>query len=117
MPESYPKASTKVYCINGSSLTEVDATIGSGSATFLATADGTYAVVREVSGSTGSDSVYFERVDSVSELVSGEEYLIIFDCSSQTTADAIVMPTIATYSSGSSNYSGNSNYGSSDYDD
>ena len=32
----------------------------------------------------------------------GGEYLILFDCSTQTTADAIVIPEIATYSSGRS---------------
>ncbi|MBQ7889417.1 MAG: hypothetical protein IJ356_06630 [Erysipelotrichaceae bacterium] len=52
--------------------------------------------------SAGSGGVYYQRVENINNLVSGEQYLIIFDCSSQTANDAFVIPTIVTYSSGSS---------------
>ena len=104
VPNSYNQSTTKVYYIDGNTLTEMDATIsgssGAVTAAFTATHDGTYAVVNETAGNIGS--VYYERVDEVNDLVSGEQYLIVFDCSSQTTADAIVIPEISSYNSGSS---------------
>ncbi len=60
--------------------------------------------IEETQGSSGG--TYYERVENVSELVSGEQYLIIFDCSSQTADDAFVIPTIVTTGSGSSQRKG-----------
>ncbi len=101
VPGNY-SATAKIYRIDGNSMTEMDAVISSGSASFTADSDGTYAVVKEISSGSSAEGVSYQRVESVKDLESGEQYLIIFDCSSQTTSDAIVIPQIATYNSGSS---------------
>ena len=101
VPSTYSASNASVYLVEGSTLTKIDADFAGSSLSFVTAKGGTYALVKEVSA-TPSASVYYERVDSLNQLVSGEQYLIVFDCSSQTTADAIVIPEIATYGSGSS---------------
>jgi len=54
----------------------------------------------------GSGGITYKRVENVNNLVSGEKYLIILDCSSQTAEDAFVIPTIVTTGSGGSQRKG-----------